>query len=816
MDRGGYLSRTFSWQHFAVFFPTVQQNVHIMTRILSICCYILIFGTISLMVSCKGPDACSNRQEIDLKFSQNLTIVGQNEASRPVTLIFPKDCDDFPYRGTYTARIVNPEVVPGLEFYFLQDTQRVSAWTNGFVPANGELEITLFASPKVVNGVPQTPTPGAYRLELSGRFSSPNENTPPLFLNVQVLPDDFTIVLEEPNREFQYPEGTNEVPLRALVSDQNSGIVSVGYRLDSGAWVYQQYPDQPNEVRLDTVLSNLTPGRHTIELEAQNAAGTLVTTGDYFNILQGNQGLIEVRWDAGGDGINWQDPLNWDNDRVPSQFNHVIVDLPETDSIRIAPRSFNQYVVAVGSFDINADVLIDGPAFEVAERNATSYFRRNLSFGLAVRGTQGSAFRFAESSNQSILEIQGTLFLSGAQFVAIRPGAVNPTTVRVQEAYYGPGARNLGNYAFVVGFVWFEFLGRVRQEQDFTWNIVAEDYFPARFINKGLWQLTGNVTFNNPNEFFSASIFNEEGARVEVRRVRANSEFKIEGTFRIVSEGTWTDFRVDPSIPVGKLILSSSSGFETEFDTLLTDAIIEADRGEININVLGRTPQLLLSSIYDPKVTIQQVEPTVGQIRLDNGTVTLGTGGFDFLYQFGQNSKVEVTSNLFIDSVVLANGVFKLGTHDTLSMYSLLWQSTIDSSIASSTNAFRLFKKIYPGGRESEGRLELFGSDPRLAVNFILRGATLKWLYGNPYTDFAFWNAVYIDQNSSFIFANQSALNWGVTATSYSGLYLYNDGVVDKNSGFPVEMNGCLINGPTGRTFNLANVTIVSSGFDCR
>ena len=45
-------------------------------------------------------------------------------------------------------------------------------------------------------------------------------------------------------------------------------------------------------------------------------------------ILAGNTPIVlGVSWDAGGDGLLWSDPLNWDGDALPGSDDGVEIEL---------------------------------------------------------------------------------------------------------------------------------------------------------------------------------------------------------------------------------------------------------------------------------------------------------------------------------------------------------------------------------------------------------------------------------------------------------------------------------------------------------
>ena len=46
--------------------------------------------------------------------------------------------------------------------------------------------------------------------------------------------------------------------------------------------------------------------------------------------------LAAVRWDGGGDRMDWHDPANWDSDTVPGPLDDAIVDRPGEYSVGVS------------------------------------------------------------------------------------------------------------------------------------------------------------------------------------------------------------------------------------------------------------------------------------------------------------------------------------------------------------------------------------------------------------------------------------------------------------------------------------------------
>lgn len=51
-------------------------------------------------------------------------------------------------------------------------------------------------------------------------------------------------------------------------------------------------------------------------------------------VLTGNTSVVlGVSWDAGGDGLLWSDPLNWDGDALPGSGDGAEIDIPDANCI---------------------------------------------------------------------------------------------------------------------------------------------------------------------------------------------------------------------------------------------------------------------------------------------------------------------------------------------------------------------------------------------------------------------------------------------------------------------------------------------------
>jgi len=65
-------------------------------------------------------------------------------------------------------------------------------------------------------------------------------------------------------------------------------------------------------------------------------------------------GLGAVSWDEGGDGTQWTDPLNWDNDTVPGPTDDVCIDTGTPITVNVLGTQAVQSLVSTDNIVINS------------------------------------------------------------------------------------------------------------------------------------------------------------------------------------------------------------------------------------------------------------------------------------------------------------------------------------------------------------------------------------------------------------------------------------------------------------------------------
>jgi hypothetical protein len=68
-----------------------------------------------------------------------------------------------------------------------------------------------------------------------------------------------------------------------------------------------------------------------------------------------------VRWDGGGDGLSWNDPLNWDRDALPINDDRVVINTPGNLDVL-----YNGGTVSLSSLLCSEALTITGGTLSVA------------------------------------------------------------------------------------------------------------------------------------------------------------------------------------------------------------------------------------------------------------------------------------------------------------------------------------------------------------------------------------------------------------------------------------------------------------------
>lgn len=748
---------------------------------------------------CKKNNDCplEERVQLDVSFYPLMIIQGANSSSMPMTLVYPTDCDGFIYNGTYTLRVANPDEIPGLTFSI---DSVGTTWTNNSVPAGGEQDVTLHASPTVVNGVPARPAPGNYKIEIVASFDDPQDEVTRI-LDVEVLDIGLSLVILEPNRDTQYPEGTRAINLRALVVDTDDGITSIAYRIDSGQWVYEDYRGAVGRVEFEALIEIPTFGDHVVEVEAISLSGGVLVESVPFFLPSGTLTLRDVRWDGGGDGISWDDPLNWDIDRLPNKFDRAIVDLPGTEKIVIESPGFDYKIFEVGAVDINATVYIQGAGLlEIEQEGETSYMRKSLHFDDFGRG--GTALGFGLESRGAVIEIGDTLFLGGAQFQSYTPIQANNRRPMIiaNHAYDGAGYLERRPFCYITGGLTLRMLGHVNQTRAFRWQFFDQSTTGSprvELAEGGLWEMVGESIFvQNSNAPEPTEIKIEPHARLSVQRITPNSTFTIQGQIDLDIDGSWTDYPAAPGVDPGDLLIRPNDEILCRVDSFQTGASVSIWGGHWIFDDFAAFPRMRLyhPSLSDTPLVEFSLDavPDMRHVLIDHGKVRFGPGHLGKV-ELGNSGVLEFLTHIQVDSLILSGGEFKLGNNDTVSTHLLEWTHGMDQSPPHATGTIRLL----PKGSANPSLIDLGPAARQWKTNLVLTDAAqLIWRSGDPVGQRDRRIEVHIDNGAYLEVNNAFPMTWGfLNNGAHAPVFMYNNGTVRKRGGADAEIYGCLING---------------------
>ncbi|MEM6470409.1 MAG: hypothetical protein AAF802_12705, partial [Planctomycetota bacterium] len=136
-----------------------------------------------------------------------------------------------------------------------------------------------------------------------------------------------------------------------------------------------------------------------------------------FESLESRHLLAAVTWDGGGDGETWHDPLNWNTDVVPGEFDDVVIDVPDR-LVEIEVETGE--LASVNSLDVEERLFLRGPL----EFQEASRFRQ-----LRVQGADPNMLRGAgDMQIDESLEFRGGS-VSGSGQITIGEDATFSVTV---------------------------------------------------------------------------------------------------------------------------------------------------------------------------------------------------------------------------------------------------------------------------------------------------------------------------------------------------------------------------------------------------
>ncbi|MEO1448358.1 MAG: hypothetical protein AAFV07_02460, partial [Bacteroidota bacterium] len=298
-------------------------------------------------------------------------------------VIHPQSCEDQnTFRGDVRVSIVQPDLIPGYRLAVRSGSRVGPVWRspNSTPNADGSRDLELIAIPDSSGGSPIPPTPGNYDVEIEVEFFPSNLveetfNTEISRIVRVIIPEgDLIIAIRRPSLEEEYaarpPLGANQYPVQieATITSQSSELARISYRLDSLEWIVREGINQSQvQIEQEAFLPPIWGGQHTITMKAVTINGDSATqTNDFFIPLDNSTTqLNDHRWDGGGDGINWHDPINWEEDRLPTLMDRAIVDLPGTEVVVVRSEALNsqqEQIFWTGAISIESNLIMQGNA----------------------------------------------------------------------------------------------------------------------------------------------------------------------------------------------------------------------------------------------------------------------------------------------------------------------------------------------------------------------------------------------------------------------------------------------------------------------
>ncbi|MEO1448153.1 MAG: hypothetical protein AAFV07_01430 [Bacteroidota bacterium] len=791
-----------------------------------------------LISACKKNKLCADADDLDklnISYSDPWILTPGNVTPLAVTLQYPENCENNdPYDGRIWVSIINPYEVPGYQLVVRGDGQEGSTWESpNATPANGLRTCELAAVPVQGGG---TPAPGDYEADVEIEFLPFDEVADGVEteisrkVRIQVTDGSFFISFARPNPSIQYPAepagGGNsyEIEIEATVTSQNSPVNSVLFRLDNQIWQPADITNG-NTVMVNEAASLSAPwaGDHTLTLKAYNQLGDSMVQTTQFSIPDGgggdNSSLNDHKWDGGGDGINWHDPQNWEDDRLPTATDRAIVDLAGTELVVVSKADVldpTRVIHRVGAMTINANMEIKGPVTLQIEQAdpaqpigpVRSTINGSLRYSLTQLVDTSPIFNYYSRGAVHELTIQDTVYMEGVAFIQINDAGI-PAELRVKMN--GPGGR-ISNATFLN----MSLRGNIRMELNGDIDIPGtqlsfslrdgEGYGPT-LINRG------KLTFYNEGAFtgherYSLATFINEGS-IQVKRQEPGSRL----TFQFI------DF-VEAAGTAGVIVDTTNDVIDTDrivnitdcsgtVENLFTRGLIELRSNDV-IFKNSRSNAVLMEksdefSAIDPIFTVHGDMRAMGIVIIGDGEVqtqpSLGDGSPMRLqelilsrdnYLFIGNPNL-AGHHLEIEKLVL-RGYIVMASNDTVRLGLLDWQS---GGFVNNAESW-VYLKSHPQGLASTWDAS-YQENFTFSTNLRLEsGAKLDYKDGKIiFIEEERQSYVHIEPNAVFRFDNNSEdIDWSIPLDgSHDGwVQVDNEGTIIKEHQTTVRIQGCLDN----------------------
>ncbi|MEO1448357.1 MAG: hypothetical protein AAFV07_02455 [Bacteroidota bacterium] len=782
-----------------------------------------------LLISCRREEECADNagiQQLELQYSGPWLILPGNQTQQALTLFHPEDCiERNPYRGDIQVRVLDPSIIPGYTIYVEGDFQRASDWTSTTqTPINGIRNIHLLAIPDTVDGSLAPTTPGDYIVDLEINFI-PATNLVPTTVNrqineeieVRVTEQNLTIFIESPSREFQYdarpPNGGElyPLPVNATITNPNSELTEVAFRLDTLPWISITDINARELVLIDTAyLPPVWGGYHELTIRAESANGDTLSASSGFAIPFGNSNmpLNPHHWDGEGDGLNWHDPVNWEEDRLPGINDRAIVDLPGTELVLMQPDRYDsrdETYYAVGAISIDAKLIIYNSAVLRLYRAEPDNFeptRSTINGPLAFQSPsyfgQAPRVELAAESGYHSLTLTDTVYISSA-FFSVSDVAGQDAAFNVIVESFAIHEVIQGNYSSILkGRTLLDLQGTTSILPQFYWAFEENHGHSPTLRNSGEMHFAEGVEFASYRPETRASIDNR--GLIHCRREAPDATLKFEGIDFIQTYGS----RIIDTMglgfgPLSGVHLENCSG---NVSGIRVKGEIKLLHGDLALsNCQARGVQMTGTNTDYAVLRIHNDSRSLGTITANFGIISNNLDGFyrsaqlqKVLLNTGSIMQIEDPNSILyrsvdIDSLILWGGAVTIDAYDSLKLGYLQWRSGSILGAQTSRTVIR------PQSAGAVSRILLGPNEGVFTGSLnILEGAQLNFETGHIKGIDEERVYVTIHENGIFRFVNalgNTSWNLPEGGQHQGWVYMLNFGTIEKTGSQTAQVQGC-------------------------
>src|SRR5581483_8245762 len=380
--------------------------------------------------------------------------------------------------------------------------------------------------------------------------------------------------------------------------------------------------------------------------------------------LEGRRLLAAVSFDAGGDGVNWNDPLNWSNDQVPTADDDVTLaaggavnivgqqavhNLTSARPLVINDLQLTAQLIVHGNAELDANVTVDH--YRLLEFDGNLTLNATLTMGNHNSGDGAAAYlNFMGTADQSIGGI-GHILSDSDNSSYIKNTGHNPNTDPDTPLTIGNGITISGQSFYLYGSTTNTFVNNGHLLADAPrspsyW--VLGNGNQGQFINHGEIAVSGSSSFSVYNlindgtlSLDSTSVLNLYGitARSQLgtlTRAGADNNGGTVNLYNGIIDNTGKTFSLDST--TGNINLSSNevikggivnnaAGYELvtaggTFDGVTLNSPMETLGG----NALYVLDGLTLNSTFTSHSGLLQFQGTDDQTLSGTGTLTSSIG----------------------------------------------------------------------------------------------------------------------------------------------------------------------------------------------